>query len=163
MIGVDFAVHLASIEKHLFHKKGFHATSVVGVFSSALIYGYLNKFSKISLVNSIGIAGSFCSGNLSFLESAFESDQADRIERIVFEKLARIYEVSVVEFKYLIKDYKSMMCRLNHPSRNMVYAMSKGIFDKYMLYNFQDEYFKRMQAPNPLFLKRLDEIVENFD
>ena len=37
----------------------------------------------------------------------------------------------------------------------MVYAMSKGIFDKYMLYNFQDEYFKRMQAPNPLFLKRL--------
>jgi hypothetical protein len=44
----------------------------------------------------------------------------------------------------------------------MVYAMSKGIFDKYMLYNFQDEYFKRMQAPNPLFLKRLDEIVENF-
>ena len=101
-------------------------------------------------------------GNLSFLESAFESDQADRIERIVFEKLARIYEVSVVEFKHLIKDYKSMMCRLNHPSRNMVYAMSKGIFDKYMLYNFQDEYFKRMQAPNPLFLKRLDEIVENF-
>ena len=69
VIGVDLAVHLASIEKHLFHKKGFHATSVVGVFSSALIYGYLNKFSKISLVNSIGIAGSFCSGNLSFLKN----------------------------------------------------------------------------------------------
>ena len=40
--------------------------------------------------------------------------------------------------------------------------MSKVIFDKYTLYNFQDEYFKRMQAPNPLFLKRMDEVVENF-
>tara|TARA_B110000467_G_scaffold163190_1_gene188485 strand:- start:1291 stop:2610 length:1320 start_codon:yes stop_codon:yes gene_type:complete len=69
ILGVDFAVHLASIEKHLFHKKGFHATSVVGVFSSAFIYGYLNKFSKESMVNSLGIAGSFCSGNLSFLEN----------------------------------------------------------------------------------------------
>jgi 2-methylcitrate dehydratase PrpD len=45
ILGVDFAVQLASIEKHLFHKKGFHATSVVGVFSSAFIYGYL-KVSK---------------------------------------------------------------------------------------------------------------------
>ena len=50
----------------------------------------------------------------------------------------------------------------NHPSRNMIYAMSKGVFDKYLLYNFQDEYFKRMQAPNPLFLKRMDEVLENF-
>ena len=40
--------------------------------------------------------------------------------------------------------------------------MSKGIFDKYALYDYQDEYFKRMQVPNPLFLKRMDEIVENF-
>ena len=45
---------------------------------------------------------------------------------------------------------------------NQLLQWRKIIFDKYMLYNFQDEYFKRMQAPNPLFLKRLDEIVENF-
>ena len=101
-------------------------------------------------------------GNLSFLESAFESEQADRIETLVFEKLARIYEMPVGDFKKMLKDYKSLMWRLNNPSKNMIYAMSKGIFDKYMLYNFQDEYFKRMQAPNPLFLKRMDEIVENF-
>jgi len=30
------------------------------------------------------------------------------------------------------------------------------------LNEFQDEYFKRMQAPNPLFLKRMDEIMVNF-
>lgn len=101
-------------------------------------------------------------GNLSFLESAFDPEQADHVEKLAIEKLAKIYEMTVVDFKKMINDYKSFMNRLNHPSRNMIYAMSKGVFDKYKLYNFQDEYFKRMQSPNPLFLKRMDEIIENF-
>ena len=67
ILGVDIAVKIASIEKHAFHRKGFHATSIVGVFSSAFIYGYLNQFSRESMVDSLGVAGSFCSGNLSFL------------------------------------------------------------------------------------------------
>lgn len=101
-------------------------------------------------------------GNLSFLESAFEAEQADRIEQIIYEKLSRVFEMDIFEFKNQIKDYRALINRLNHPSKNMLYGMSKAIFDKYVLYNYQDEYFKRMQAPNPLFLKRLDEIVENF-
>lgn len=101
-------------------------------------------------------------GNISLLESAFEADQAERVETLIYQKLARVYEMEVYDFKSLIKDYKSLMTRLNHPSKNVLYGMSKAIFDKYALYNFQDEYFKRMQAPNPLFLKRMDEIVENF-
>jgi hypothetical protein len=101
-------------------------------------------------------------GNLSFLESAFEPEQADRVERLVYAKLAKVYEMELGEFKQLLKDYKNLMWRLNHPSKNMVYAMSKGVFDKYTLYNYQDVYFKRMQVPNPLFLKRMDEVVENF-
>jgi len=101
-------------------------------------------------------------GNLSFLESAFEPEQASRVEALVYEKLARVYELEPGEFKQLLKDYKNLMWRLNHPSKNMIYAMSKAVFDKYTLYNFQDEYFKRMQAPNPLFLKRMDEVIENF-
>jgi hypothetical protein len=101
-------------------------------------------------------------GNLSSLESAFEPEQADRIERLILVKLAKVYSMELVELKSLIKDYRNLMTRLNHPSKNMIYAMSKAIFDKYGLYNYQDEYFKRMQSANPLFLKRMDEVVENF-
>jgi hypothetical protein len=101
-------------------------------------------------------------GNLSFLESAFEPEQANRVEALIYARLAKISEMELREFKQMLKDYKSLMWRLNHPSKNMIYAMSKGIFDKYTLYNYQDEYFKRMQAPNPLFLKRMDEVIENF-
>lgn len=101
-------------------------------------------------------------GNLSFLENSFHSDQVDRLKLIVYNKLSKAYEMPTNDFIILLKNYKSLICRLNRPSKNMIYAMSKGIFDKYALYDYQDEYFKRMQVPNPLFLKRMDEIVENF-
>jgi 2-methylcitrate dehydratase PrpD len=61
--------NVVRVASQLFWQKGFHATSVVGVFSSAFIYGYLNEYSKEEIVNSLGIAGSFCSGNLSFLKN----------------------------------------------------------------------------------------------
>jgi len=101
-------------------------------------------------------------GNLSFLESTFDSDQAGRVEKIVFEKLAKMYDMSEVDFCKLIREYQSFISRVNHPSKNMVYGMSKAVFHKYNLNEVQDEYFRRMQAPNPLFLKRMDEIMINF-
>ena len=101
-------------------------------------------------------------GNINFIESSFDQQQAHRVQKLVHDKLSKVYDIPLSDLKKMFKEYKSLMDRLNHPSKNTIYAMSKGIFDKYALYNFQDEYFKRMQAPNPLFLKRMDEIVENF-
>ena len=40
--------------------------------------------------------------------------------------------------------------------------MSKGVFFKYGLNDYQSDYFKNMNTPNPIFLKRLDEIVGQF-
>lgn len=101
-------------------------------------------------------------GNLSFLESTFEADQAYRVEKLIFEKLGKLYGMSEVNFSNLVREYQGFISRVNHPSKNMIYGMSKAIFHKYKLNDFQDEYFRRMQAPNPLFLKRMDEVVQNF-
>ncbi len=101
-------------------------------------------------------------GNLSFLESTFDSTQADAVGKLVFEKLGRIYGMSEHEFGSLVREYQSFISRVNVPSKNMIYGMSKAIFHKYKLNEFQNEYFSRMQAPNPLFLKRMDEVVNNF-
>ena len=101
-------------------------------------------------------------GNLSFLESTFDADQASRVETLIFRKLAMIYELEENEFIKLIRSYQSFISRVNHPSKNWIYGMSKAIFHKYKLNDFQDEYFKRMRAPNPLFLKRMDEVVGNY-
>mgnify|MGYP000876315106 FL=1 len=101
-------------------------------------------------------------GNLSFLESTFEAEQAARVEQLIFEKLGRIYELSSAEFQQMIREYQSFIMKVNHPSKNWIYGMSKAVFHKYGLNDFQDDYFKRMQAPNPLFLKRMDEVMANF-
>lgn len=101
-------------------------------------------------------------GNLSFLESTFEPDQAYRVELLIFEKLAAVYGMSIDKFTGLVREYQSFISRVNHPSKNMIYGMSKAIFHKYNLNSFQDDYFMRMQAPNPLFLKRMDEVIQHF-
>jgi hypothetical protein len=101
-------------------------------------------------------------GNLSFLESTFEADQAHRVEKLIFAKLCLLYGMPEDKFIKLVREYQSFISRVNHPSKNMIYGMSKAIFHKYKLNDFQDDYFRRMQAPNPLFLKRMDEVVQNF-
>lgn len=101
-------------------------------------------------------------GNLSFLESTFDSEQADAVGKLIFEKLGKIYGVTQHEFEALIRKYQSFINHVNAPSKNMIYGMSKAIFHKYKLNEFQNEYFYKMQAPNPLFLKRMDEVVTNF-
>jgi hypothetical protein len=101
-------------------------------------------------------------GNLSFLECTFESDQAERVENIIFDKVSKMYEMNLVSFRDLVREYQSFIMRVNHPSKNWIYGMSKAVFHKYQLNEYQDEYFRRMQAPNPLFLKRMDEVMSNF-
>lgn len=117
---------------------------------------------KIGEKNSYEFALIVLVGNLSFIESAFDPEQADRMESCINEKLAKVYDMSLYDFEKLIKEYKTFISRINHPSKNMIYGMSKAIFSKYALNQFQDEYFKKMEAPNPLLLKRLDEVVQLF-
>ena len=101
-------------------------------------------------------------GNLSFLESTFDAEQAANVEKLIFLKLSKIYDMQVGDIEKLIRSYQSFMSRVNHPLKTWIYGMSKAIFHKYKLNDFQDEYFKRMRAPNPLFLKRMDEVVCNY-
>lgn len=159
-------------------KKKLSDNQVANVFINAIFDSVDNGFREVALminedtafVNSPNISendngefGIICIvGNLSFLESTFDADQASRVENLIFEKLSKIYEMETVAFRNLIREYQSFIMRVNHPSKNWIYGMSKAIFHKYKLNEFQDEYFKRMQAPNPLFLKRMDEVMTNF-
>jgi hypothetical protein len=110
-----------------------------------------NEFALIVLVT-----------NISLMESSFESDQAGRIERLVFDKLGKMYNLSDQEFEKLVRTYQKFIARTNHPSKNIIYGMSKAVFHKYNLNDSQDDYFRRMEMPNPLFLKRMDEVMQNF-
>jgi hypothetical protein len=101
-------------------------------------------------------------GNIIEMERLFDGSTGTRVINLVYDKLAAVYKMEVTEMRQLIQEYKSYMKRVNIPSKTTLYAMSKATFHKYGLNEFQDDYFKRMNTPNPVFLKRLDELLTNF-
>lgn len=101
-------------------------------------------------------------GNMHILYKHFDSKRVLQFNELIYKTIAPVYELTTEQMRKALIDYSNFMTRINHPSKNTVYAMSKTVFYKYELAEFQDEYFRNMQCPNPLFLKRMDEIMEKF-
>ena len=101
-------------------------------------------------------------GNMKFIPRYFNDYQDIRLLDDANRKFARILDVPLDVFKEEVKKYNQLFSRLNHPSKNTVYAMSKAVFHKYHLGQYQDDYFKNMDSPNPIFLKRLNDVMEEF-
>lgn len=101
-------------------------------------------------------------GNMNNLPQYFSPEDCCELEPLIKEKLAKVFDCPVESIEQKVDTYQKFMSRVNHPSKNTLYAMSKAVFHKYELNNFQEDYFKTLKVPNPIFLKRLDEIMANF-
>ena len=101
-------------------------------------------------------------GNLLYVPKLFNNYQDVRLVESIFNKLSTALNIDKEKLKQLVASYQSYMNCINMPSKNIHYAMSKAVFFKYELNQYQDSYFRNMNSPNPLFLKRLDDIVEHF-
>ena len=102
------------------------------------------------------------SGNLLYVPKYFHDYQDVRLIDSIQKMLAASFGVSNEQLKEAIASYQKFFGKINHPSKNIHYAMSKAVFFKYNLNDHQDEYFKKMNTPNPIFLNRMNEIVSNF-
>jgi hypothetical protein len=101
-------------------------------------------------------------GNLQFIPKYFNDYQDVRLIDSIMVNLSNALGLDYESLQRVVSRYQSQMNRLNMPSKNIHYAMSKAVFAKYDLNKYQIEYFKNMNSPNPIFLKRLDDIVANF-
>lgn len=101
-------------------------------------------------------------GNLQFIPKYFNSYQDVRLIDQITVDLANTLNIDYEKLKLYIAKYQSLMNKWNMPSKNIHYAMSKAVFNKYNMNQFQEEYFRNMNSPNPIFLKRLDDIMVNF-
>jgi len=73
--GYELVCRLGAAVPHGFHARGFHATSVCGVFASALVSARLSGLDVDLVVNALGIAGSCASGSLEFLHTGATTKQ----------------------------------------------------------------------------------------
>jgi len=101
-------------------------------------------------------------GNISYIPEYFEAGRDERISDLIVEKFSIVFEIEKEHLKKVIKEYQNYFFKINHPSKNTLYAMSKAFFFKYDLCQYQEEYFRKMNFPNPMLLKRIDEAMENF-
>lgn len=71
----EVVTRLGSAVRHGFHGRGFHATSVCGVFAAALSASKLYGLTRARTVDALGIAGSLASGSLEFLATGAATKQ----------------------------------------------------------------------------------------
>jgi len=132
------------------------------------IAGFINDCPEFSIPPSIDESdyGRFLmiitASNLSQVSKHFKDGHDKRIVKLAIEKFANVFEIKPEEFARKIKSYKNFMARVNHPSKNPVYAMSKAMFFKYKLNDLQEPYFRDLNTPNPIFLKNIDDWMKNF-
>jgi len=100
--------------------------------------------------------------NIVMMRENLPATHSANVERLMYENLSKVYGVEVSQVRKVVLDYISFMNRVNMPSKNFLYSLSKSMFFKYNLNEFQDAYFKKMNSGNPIFLKQLDEIMLNF-
>lgn len=101
-------------------------------------------------------------GNFKLLDDYFFEGQEDRIKELTVEKLASVYGVDMVTMRTAINNTLNYFRKINYPSKNTHYAMSRAVFHKYGLNDFQKDYFRNLNAPDPILLKNIDEIMEQF-
>lgn len=162
----------------LFGKKKLTNEQVANVFVNALIESVENGFPEVAgFVNDSpefthsprideGDYGRFLmiviAANTVEVTRHFQSGHDQEIIAFAMRKFARVFDMEVESFARMIKEYKAFINRVNHPSKNLVYGMSRAVFHKYELNEYQLEYYKKLNAPNPIFLKNLDRLIENF-
>ncbi|MAY83093.1 MAG: hypothetical protein CMP59_03085 [Flavobacteriales bacterium] len=97
--------------------------------------------------------------NLKEIPRHLPAHQDNRLINMIITKLSHVFDVDFDKLEGILREYQSYLSRVNHPSNNNLYAMSKAVFYKYDLGQYQEDYFRNMNVPNPMFLKRLDEAM----
>lgn len=100
--------------------------------------------------------------NIDIIPNYFESYKDRRITNSCYKVLASTFDLHEKEVQTLISNTQKFLKGVNKPSKNTLYSLSKGVFYKYSLNDCQEPYFKNMKNPNPILLKRLDEIMSRF-
>jgi len=70
--GYEVGARMGKVAPWKFHERGFHPTSVVGVFIATTVAGKLLGLKDEELVNAYGIAGSFASGILQSINEGVQ-------------------------------------------------------------------------------------------
>ena len=162
----------------LFGKKKLTNEQLSNIFVNALIETVDNSFAdvtefindspeftsspQISYEDSDKFLMIVLAANMSQMQKSFSAEEDYVMRKKIIDKFAAVYDVSPAEFTKYLDKYTHLLYRVKDRSSNVLYAMSKSVFFKYNLSPFQEEYFSAKKTPNPVFLRRLDQVMKNY-
>ncbi|MBP8823125.1 MAG: hypothetical protein KBH07_05745 [Flavobacteriales bacterium] len=98
-------------------------------------------------------------GNLMEAPKHLPGGMDQRLAQHAYSKFAPLMDTTAAEIETETIAMQHFMARINHPSKQTVYAMSKAVFHKYDLFRNQDPYFRDLKAPNPIVLARINKLM----
>lgn len=101
-------------------------------------------------------------GNLQVIPRHFESGRDKRIVEHILSKFSELYEIEKMQLARMVSDTRKFMNRKNHPGKNVETAMAKALFWRWELNPYQEEYFRSLNAPNPIIIQRMRDALKNF-
>lgn len=119
-------------------------------------------FPNISEADDRPFALLILTANLIEMERVVGPGLDKRLYSLSISKFAKAMDTTGTELELEVKALRDRMERMNFPSKNTVYAMSKVLFAEYDLFCFQDTYFREQRSPNPIILKRLNGLMGYF-
>ncbi len=122
----------------------------------------LESYPKLNYKDPSVLMHIIIAGNMKFFERILSSHEENAICNSIIKETSIVFEIDFNEMNDKLESYSSFISRVNHPSKNILYGMSKAVFFKFKLGKYQDEYFAQLNTPNPVFLKKIDVLIENF-
>lgn len=97
--------------------------------------------------------------NITSVQRNFNSHKDNQITDKILHLISEVTDTDYSALCLSITKNQNFISKVNHPSKNLIYGMSKAFFYKYGLNKFQEEYFRNVNSPNPIFIKRLDDAM----
>ncbi len=104
----------------------------------------------------------FCA-NLYNLKQHFESNQLNRMRILVIDEFiesleGREHDLTLEQ----INNYEEYISVLNGTIDDLPKSMATAIFNKYGMNNYQVDHFQKMNAPNPIIIKSIEDATKNY-
>lgn len=100
--------------------------------------------------------------NLRYIPEKFPSPQDKRISNLIIEQFASALEMEAGDFMIQVHEYMDFIKKVNEPSINHMHGIVKAMFVKYDLNAHQEEHFRNLNTPSPVFLLRMSDVLANF-
>lgn len=103
------------------------------------------------------------SANLHNLKNHFEADQLNRMRILIIDEFIESLEGRNHDQTLShINNYEDYIAGLNRSTGELPKSMATALFNKYDLNNCQVDHFQRMNTPNPIIIKSIEEATRNF-